>query len=259
MSAGYPIEHGDRAGETIILLHGGNVANWMWEPQVSLLGARHLITPDIVGFGTRGGELWPGLAGAADDIADLIRERAVDGRAHVVGLSMGAVIGVHLVARHPEVVRSCMVTGAAMIGMSKVERRMAELQLLAWDQRWFWKLQAALFHVPADSREMFIASGMGVHKATAQRTYGEILAGSLPEGRYDYAGPMLAIAGEREAKSVAAAFPALRDAMPQTRTWIAPRMHHIWNTENPELFTQTIVDFVDRDVVPPTPRAWQRR
>ncbi|MEV4776692.1 alpha/beta fold hydrolase [Microbacterium sp. LWH12-1.2] len=259
MNAEYPIEHGPRSGESIILLHGGNVGSWMWEPQVEALMGRHLITPDVIGFDTRAAERWPGLGGAADDIAAIIRERAVGGRAHVVGLSMGGVIGVHLAARHPDVVRSCMVTGAMMLGLGGIERRVAELQLAVWERRWFWRMQAAMFRIPADSRERFIAAGTGVSKETAHGMYGEVFAGSMQAGRFDYTGPMLAIAGEREPKSVRAAFPALEAAMPQTRTWIAPRMPHVWSIQDPELFTRTIVDFVDRDVVPPTPRSRRRR
>lgn len=246
----YPIEHGPRAGESVILLHGGNVGNWMWEPQVARLDGRHVITPDVVGFGARSGESWPGIGGAADDIADIIRERAIDGRAHVVGLSMGGVIGVHLALRHPDTVRTCMVTGAAMTGVGGFERRLAELQLAAWDRRWFWSAQAAMFRIPPDSRDLFISDGMGVDKNAATRMYREIFAGSMPAGRGAYAGPMLAIAGGRESRSVAAAFPTLTEAMPQTRTWIAPGMRHVWNIQDPELFTRTIVGFVDRDAVP---------
>lgn len=249
-SAAYPLEHGDRVGESIILLHGGNVGSWMWEPQVDRLPGRHLLTPDTVGFNTRAGERWPGLAGAADDIAALIRERAVGGRAHVVGLSMGGVIAVHLAHRHPQVVRSCMVTGAAMLGIRPLERRFADLQLKAWERRWFWRMQAAMFRLPPESREDFIAAGLAVSRRTAERMYGEIFAGSMPEGRFAYTGPMLAIAGSREAPSVRDAFPALVAAMPQTRTWLAPGMRHIWSIQDPELFTGTIRELVDHDRVP---------
>lgn len=62
----YGIEHGAPAGETIVFLHGGNVAGWMWQPQVELLPDRHLLTPDLPGYGERFAEQWPGLAGAAD-------------------------------------------------------------------------------------------------------------------------------------------------------------------------------------------------
>lgn len=255
MDATYPLEHGAPAGESIILLHGGNVGNWMWEPQVDALEGRHVITPDVIGFNTRAAEPWPGLDGAADDIAAIIRERAVNGKAHVVGLSMGGVIAVHLAARHPDVIRSCMVTGAMMTGIGGLQRRLAEVQLRAWKRRWFWRMQAVMYRIPADAREQFIAAGRGVSAQTAHGMYGEIFAGSMPSGRFDYTGPMLAIAGERESKGVREAFVALERAMPQTRTWVAPGMGHIWSIQDPALFAQTIIDFVDRDAVPSTPSA----
>lgn len=250
MSAPFPMEHGERKGESIVLLHGGNVANWMWEPQIAGLSGRHVITPDVVGFGTRADQGWPGFAGAADDIAQVIRERAVDGRAHIVGLSMGAIIAVHLLARHPSLVRSAMVSGAALNGIGRGEGAMARLQLSVWERRWFWSAQAVAFRLPPDSRDVFIETGMRVRKETAEGMFAEVLAGAMPAGPFEYDGPLLAVAGGRESRTVAASFPALRAAMPQTRTWIAPRMPHIWSIQDPALFTRTIVDFVDGDVVP---------
>lgn len=44
----------------VVLLHGGNVANWMWEPQLSAFEDRTVLTPDLPGFGERVGEDWPG-------------------------------------------------------------------------------------------------------------------------------------------------------------------------------------------------------
>jgi pimeloyl-ACP methyl ester carboxylesterase len=163
---------------------------------------------------------------------------------------MGGVIGVHLAMRHPEIVRSCMVTGAAMTGVGRFERWLAELQLRSWDKRWFWSMQAAMFRIPADARELFVSDGMGVDKDAAARMYREIFDGSMPDGRFGYSGPMLAIAGGRESGSVAAAFPALVAAMPQTRTWTAPGMRRVWSIQDPDLFTRTIMDFVENDVVP---------
>ena len=66
------VEHGPRTGETIVFLHGANAAGWTWLAQVDQLPERHLLTPDLPGFAGRAGENWPGVAGAADDIAGLI-------------------------------------------------------------------------------------------------------------------------------------------------------------------------------------------
>ena len=47
-------------------------------------------------------------------------------------------------------------------------------------------------------------------------------------------------------------FPELLHRLPQTRTWIAPGMHHVWSIENVDLFTQMVLDWVDTEALPAT-------
>ncbi len=52
----FPELHQPRATTTeapVVLLHGGNVANWMWEPQLPALADRLVVTPHLPGFGDR--------------------------------------------------------------------------------------------------------------------------------------------------------------------------------------------------------------
>lgn len=238
-------EHGPREGETLVLLHGNSVAGWMWTPQVELLPGRHLLTPDLPGLGRRSAEVWPGLHAVADDVARLIRERALGGRAHVVGLSLGGFVALHLLHRHPDLVRTCTISGVAAAGLGSIERVLVQSQVPLWHHRWYWAAQAFVFRIPADSRDAFAAAGAAVLPETNRRTVAEIVAGGMPRGGFDYDGPLLVVAGEREAGSVRAAFPVIRSALPQARFWVAPRMHHPWNIEDPELFTRMIVTHAD--------------
>ena len=45
--ATYPLEHGPREGETIVMLHGGNMAGWTWDLQVQAMPERHILTPRL--------------------------------------------------------------------------------------------------------------------------------------------------------------------------------------------------------------------
>lgn len=241
------LEHGPRRGETIIMLHGNNAGSWMWEPQTERLQDRHILTPDLPALGERYREPWPGMGGAADDIAGIIREHALGGTAHVVGLSLGGVVAIHLAQRHPELVRSCMITGAPIAGLTRLERLLIPPQLPLWRQRWYWRAQAIAFGIPADARDIFVDSAVRVAPETNRETYREVAAG-IPEEPIAYAGPLLAIAGEKEQHSVKDAFPTLRRRAPQLQSWIAPGMHHPWNVEDPDLFTNVIREFVDTGV-----------
>lgn len=251
MTDRYPVEHGPRKGATTVLIHGNSVANWMWQPQVERLHGRHLLTPDLPGFGTRVDTVWPGMPAAADDIANLIRERAIGRHAHIVGLSLGGFVATHLIQRHPELVRSCTITGVALAGLGRWERRIIAAQIPLWPRRWYWSAQAMAFGIPQDGRALFADTASRVLPETNRRIFREVAGAGMPRGPFSYDGPMLAVAGAREPHSVRDAFSVLHAAVPQLRTWIAPRMHHPWNIQDPDLFTAMITGHTDNDMWPP--------
>lgn len=250
-SVHWQLEQGPRHGETILMLHGNNSGGWMWGPQAERLPDHHLLTPDLPALGERYREQWPGMAGVADDIAEIIRQHALGGAAHVVGLSLGGFVAVHLLRHHPELVRSCMITGVAITGLTRLERLVIAPQIPLWGRRWYWGVQAMAFGIPADGRDLFVDSATRVAPETNRRTYREVAGGCLPTGPLEYSGPMVAIAGEREQRSVKDAFPALRQESPQLHTWVAPGMHHPWNIEDADLFTAVIRNFVKTGRWPP--------
>ncbi|MGO3814274.1 MAG: alpha/beta fold hydrolase, partial [Cellulosimicrobium funkei] len=77
---------------TVVLLHGGNVASWMWEPQVEHLADLDVRTPDLPGFGSRAAEDVVSLDATADDVAALVAALPAGRAVHLVGLSYGGIV-----------------------------------------------------------------------------------------------------------------------------------------------------------------------
>jgi pimeloyl-ACP methyl ester carboxylesterase len=77
--------------KTIVFLHGGGVSGWMWKPQVDVLSSvyRCLIV-DLPEHGKSRDEQPFTMEDSASRIAGIIRSHVRDGKAHVVGLSLGA-------------------------------------------------------------------------------------------------------------------------------------------------------------------------
>ncbi|WP_211208377.1 alpha/beta fold hydrolase [Corynebacterium lubricantis] len=241
----YPTENRPHTGETIIFLHGGSAGGWTWQGVVEHLPDRHILTPDLPGFGERYKTQWPGLDAVADEIAELIRSRAVGGQAHVVGLSLGGVVAIRLITRHPEVVRSCLITGAPVAGYSRVEKFVISLQVPLWHRRWYWALQVPLFRIPQDAQELFITTASRPSPDTNRAMFHDVVDKTLTESTISYSGPVLAVTAEHETSSISKAFPLLREALPQLQTWTAPRVHHAWSAEDPELFTDMVRTFTE--------------
>ena len=244
-SKDYPVEHGPRQGETIIFLHGGNMAGWTWDSQVEAMPDRHLLTPDLPGYGRNTHEVWPGIAEAADRMAELIRSHSIGGQAHIVGLSLGGFVAIELIRRYPALAYTCTISGSPLLGYTWWERTVIGAQVPFWHRRWYWIAQSRPFNIPVEDRELFAQTASSPQPLTNTLLFRELGVRALPTEPFAFTGPVLAVAAEHDTPSVRRSFDPLRKCLPQLHTWIAPGMHHAWSAENPELFTHMVATHAD--------------
>ncbi|WP_350278818.1 alpha/beta fold hydrolase [Kribbella sp. HUAS MG21] len=230
----------------VVLVHGGNVAGWMWEPQLEALQDRTVVTPDLPGFGRRTAERWPGLDGAADDLVARVEQLTGSRRFHVVGLSLGGSVGLHLAARHPDAAASVLVSGAPLLPVRGFTSLVAGLQLALWNSPWFWKAMAAGLRLPVDARERYVTHGLSVHRDTARAMFDDVRSGGVPPYLDNYPGRLLLVAGERDSK---VARESLR-ALPHAEARLVPGMHHVWNVEGPALFNAVVTTWLAGGIHP---------
>ncbi len=229
----------------VVLLHGGNVANWMWEPQLPALTDRPVHTPDLPSFGERVAEDWPGLDAVADDVV-----AQVAGPFDLVGLSLGALTALRVLARHPDRVRTAFLTSTPVTPAGAGMRLFGRLQLAFGQRPWFWRAQAALFGLPEDARARYVTHGLSVRRENATAMTAEVCAGGVPADLARYTGPLLAVAGEKDSAAVRRSLSVIATAAPQARVRIAPGMHHIWNVENVDLFNEVLRSWLNGSVDP---------
>lgn len=102
---------------TLLFLHGGGGAGWMWQPVVDRLTEFHCLVPDLPEH-SGSMQVKPfSMELAAQKAADLIREQAHGGKAVVVGLSEGAQVAVQMLATCPEVMEKTMISSALLLPM----------------------------------------------------------------------------------------------------------------------------------------------
>ncbi len=76
------------------------------------------MVPDLPGHGDSVDIRLTSIEDAANRVAELIREKAHGGKAHVVGLSLGAQVAVYLLAQSPELVDHAVVSSALLKPMA---------------------------------------------------------------------------------------------------------------------------------------------
>lgn len=247
-------EYHPDADESVLFLHGGNVAGWSWTEEAESLPDHHSLVPDLPGFGGSARHPWTDLSTTADELADLVRTHGHGGQAHVVGLSLGGVVGTALAARHPDVVRSLFVTGAILRGVRGVERWAGLAQIRLWSRPWYWRATARAFRLPPDAIDMFVTTGLGIDRESVRRMVPQLYDG-VPAGDLDglrrLTVPALAITGEKESRTIRDAMDEVTSRVPHAEARLAPGMHHVWNVEDPELFHDTLVHWLTTGVPSP--------
>jgi pimeloyl-ACP methyl ester carboxylesterase len=96
----------------IVFLHGTRVSKAVWVAQQGHLKTEfRTIAVDLPGHGANAAHTFT-LDRAADIVAGAIEAHTPDGRAIVVGLSLGGYVAMHLAARQPALVRGLVLSGA---------------------------------------------------------------------------------------------------------------------------------------------------
>jgi 3-oxoadipate enol-lactonase len=210
--------------ETLLFLPGLGAGIDPWAAQLTALPDGFVgLAPDIPGLDQAA---TPGsftLAGAARALRDLLDEHGVE-RAHVCGLSLGAMTATQLALDFPERVASLVLSGSQV-------RPHPALMLI---QRTIIRM---LPESSAADMAMTKAQWLGALRVVADANFRGRLA--------SIQAPTLVLCGSRDVANI----PAAREiaaAVPDAELQIIPRAGHPWNVQFPELFSRTIADFYAR-------------
>jgi len=250
----YVREVGPASAPTIVLLHGGGVSGWMWDPQVEdLRKDYHLLVPDLPEHGRSKVEPLFSLQAAAECVADLIRTRAGDGRATVVGLSLGGQTVVKLLTLAPDVVDRAVMSGTLvqrLPGRALLRPAIAlNMPLLKWD--WLVRYQARRAGIPPQYVERVKAEALATSLDTMVRIYQENMGVGLPPELARVHVPALVLVGEQEPCLSRSSARRLAHAIPGARGYVVPGVGHTWNLQAPELFNRTLRAWVSDQPLPP--------
>ena len=246
------VEQGIVGQPTILFLHGLGVSSWMWYEQVEALQAKfHCVVVDLPGNGESYQTEWVSLAETAASLARIIRTRATDGQAHVVGLSLGGYTALRLLADFPEVVLSTIVSGVTIRPFPNTLQYKLLPRLVSRTTGWgiMINAMAKMMQLPDEIKPLHRRDSKRLTPKTINRIYDEVLQFTLPAGLAEQSPRLLAVAGEKEAALVLESL-ADFDVVETAVTAIIPKAHHGWNGEFPELFTEMVERWVEKRPLP---------
>ncbi len=233
-------ESGPPGAPTIVFLHGGRLSGWSWSPVVERMPQFRCVVPDLPQYGKSFDQGPFEIGRAADAVAALIRSRVDAGPAHVVGLSLGAQVGVQLLATAPEVVDRAVLCGTMVNswpGVRLTQRLVGFAARVAWSRRMLLRWNAgAPMEVPADRVADIVVASAGF---------------TIPHGLDKSESPTLFLTGAEEMAFARRWAAALARPMPNGIDRVAIGMRHDWPLRHPDLFARTVVGWLTDTALPP--------
>ena len=250
----YVRESGPVGAPTIVFLHGGKMSGWSWKPVVQRMQQYHCLVPDLPEFGKSFQQGPFDIARAANAVADLVRSRAGSDRVHIVGLSLGAQVGVQLLATEPKLVDRAVLCGTVINTMPCVRLT----QLLMWTFARITGFRWAVYR-HGKARHLRIPTGSiddyreDVRLTTRAKFAHIVVASSgftLPDGLGQSRSPALFLTGAKEMPFVRRWAAALAQPMPNGVDRVAIGMHHDWPLRYPDLFSRTVDGWLTDSALP---------
>ena len=245
----YVREAGPAGAPAIIFLHGGGLSSAMWQPQLERLQDYHCLAPDLPEQGNSANIGPFTFADASRLVAGLIHERVPNGRAHIVGLSIGGAVAVRLLRDTPEVIDHVMISGTATrinAGLA-MHMRVNEpfMRFLSPDQQ--ANLMLRQFHIPPKYRDL-VLEGVRACKPEANTHFSkELTKIELPQR---VQAPVLVVVGQKETIVARHAAQHLCKEIEGARGVMVPGVGHAWNLEAPDLFTRTVRAWITESPLP---------
>lgn len=184
-------------------------------------------------------------------VVQLIRTRAHNGKAHLVGLSLGAQIIIQVLATNPEMVDRALITGTLLRIVSHTETL---LKLLDYTFKAYEPVKNTKFFIKANMRTYNISKGyFDQFKESTQQINGdslhrilhENLFFRLPTGLERVTVPVLVMMGEKDYKVIKESARDLVKVLPYSKAYVVSKGGHVWNMESPELFNKVLRNFIN--------------
>ena len=238
------------SNSTILLIHGAFSSGAEWDLVTPYLSdAYHLLLPDLPAHG-RSEDVVPfSKELSARLLAELIGERALGGKAHVIGISLGAHVAIELASKYPQIVSAVFVSGYEVFASSQ------NIALGLWvSNRIESAIPRPVVRWLMDDTDILPGNcSLSLSRAVAQ-------ALCINEEQWPSPWPArtLIVAAGKSGILPTADHPqdAIklwdigRKANKDSKAYTHADMRHPWNRQAPELFAQTAKKWFEQAVVP---------
>lgn len=247
-------ETGDHDQPAVVLLHGVGNAGAMWRDLMAVLPAYHCLAPDLPGHGASRPIPWRSRADTAQRVAALIEERAINGRAHIVGLSLGGSVAIELLATRPDLLERVVVDGCGALPSPVIGPMAVGVAAISPFLRFGIVARfigRAVGVQPGPGLDDFVAQIQAADTRSFRRAFADANATRATPALLAATCPTLFVAGERELRHVRASNRLFAERMPQAEARMVPGASHGWGAATlPDLHRRMVTAWLEGRPLP---------
>ena len=220
---------GNQDNPAVVLLHGGGLSWWMWQPQIAALEKDyHIIAPVFDGHGADACT-FSNISDSADRLIAYIDE-AFKGRVFALcGFSLGAQVALDAMAKRPGITEFALIESALIESLGLLGDLTLPLIGLSYgliSKRWFARAQAKQLFIPDNCFETYFESSQKISKASLTQMMRSNAAFRASPELAGCAAKTLILAGEKEIPAIIKSANHLGELMPNAKLWFLPCYRH---------------------------------
>ncbi len=239
---------GDENKPVVVLLHGGGLSWWMWEPHIAILNEDyHFILPIIDGHDIDD-KTFSSISDSSDHLIQYI-EKTCGGKVFALcGLSLGAQIALDVLAKRPDLAGYALIESALTEPMGWVAEAAIPLVGMSYgiiSKRWFARAQANAMLISETQFETYFESNKMISKESLINITRSNAAFRIHSALRGCKTKALILAGGREVRAVKKSAQALGHTLPNADVrLLAGYRHGELSIRHPDEYVRVFSEWV---------------
>ena len=194
----YTVE-GNENGKLIVFINGAGVSKWMWDEQKVLCNQYKCLFFDLPGHGENCNVGFNTIEEVSRFVAEVVKKESVDGKAFIIGLSIGGQIILNMLKNYRDVICKAIVVSALNKSMNVIKMLfglMVSMSMPLIRNKTFSRYQAKAFSLPDKWFEKYYGDSLKISKKILTRIIEESMSFNFNDKVTDI--PTLILVGEKE-------------------------------------------------------------
>ncbi len=198
-------EPGQQSGKLVLLLHGGGLGPYMWQPVGQALYKAGFYPLATALSGHDGRSSFRSIEAEAERQLEFVDKELGSDMFGLCGLSLGAQVAVEMLSRRPQLTKKAVIESALVSPDPKVQRLTTAAGFFypLAKSRVFAKAQAKSLRVPPEMFEEYFATSSKMAKRDFTAVLQANAAYTLPESFKEQKADLLVLYGEKEVDAMA--------------------------------------------------------